>query len=364
MLTFPNPFPASLASATVSGQTVTAFPMNTDEGVLRQYNFTAERQMGTLGLRLSLVGLQASNQNYTLNVNKPQPSLTKLAASRNPYPQFQTANVIRNDGSWHRQALQFAVTKRAGAVTFDSNFTWAKQLTLGVEDDFGRGGGVIVNDAFNRRNQKALSVFDQPFQFVFSGSYTTPRLSGGNNLTGSKVLSWIARDWQIGTLLRYSSGTPIPSPTSTNSMATYVFQSTLFNRVPNVPLFTQDLNCHCFDPSKTFVLNSAAWSNPASGQWGAAAAYYSDFRYQRRPVENISIGRIFRIQERASFQIRAEFTNIFNRTEVNNPTATNPLATPTTNNGLTTGGFGYINVGSTFPSSPPRQGQLVARFQF
>ena len=63
------------------------------------------------------------------------------------------------------------------------------------------------------------------------------------------------------------------------------------------------------------------------------------------------------------FQIRAEFTNIFNRTQMNNPTETNPLATPTRNSlGQTTDGFGYINVGSTF--SAPRQGQLVARFQF
>jgi hypothetical protein len=108
---------------------------------------------------------------------------------------------------------------------------------------------------------------------------------------------------------------------------------------------------------------SAAWSNPAPGQWGTAAAYYSDFRYQRRPVENISLGRIFRIKERTSLQIRAEFTNMFNRTEMNNPTATNALATPQRNSaGQTTAGFGYINTGTTF--SAPRQGQLIARFQF
>jgi len=294
------------------------------------------------------------------------PSSATVAQSLRPFPQYG------NITNWHwvplgdtwYESLQLKATKRfSHGLEFGSNFTWAKQLTLGVEDDFGRGDGVIINDAFNRRNQKALSIFDQPFQFVFSGSYTTPKLTGGNKLTGNKALSWIARDWQFGTLLRYASGTPIPSPTSTNSLATYLYQSTLFNRVPGVPMFTQDLNCHCFDPNKTFVLNPAAWSNPAPGQWGTAAAYYSDFRYQRRPVENLSVGRVFRIKERANLQIRAEFTNIFNRTEVNNPTVTNPLATPTTNSsGQTTAGFGYINNGTTL--SAPRQGQLIARFQF
>jgi hypothetical protein len=103
--------------------------------------------------------------------------------------------------------------------------------------------------------------------------------------------------------------------------------------------------------------------NPSPGQWGTAAAYYSDFRYQRRPVENLSLGRVFRIKERATLQVRAEFTNIFNRTEMSNPTATNPLATPSLNGlGQYTAGFGYINLGTTF--SAPRQGQLIARFQF
>ena len=38
------------------------------------------------------------------------------------------------------------------------------------------------------------------------------------------------------------------------------------DRVPGQPLFLQDPNCHCFDPSKTFVLNPAAWVNPPAGQ--------------------------------------------------------------------------------------------------
>ena len=134
------------------------------------------------------------------------------------------------------------------------------------------------------------------------------------------------------------------------------------NRVPGQPLFTQNLNCGCFNPNATFVLNPKAWVNPPAGQFGTAAAYYSDYRYQRRPVENVSLGRMFRIREKATLQIRAEFTNIFNRAEVNNPTSTNALATQTTANGKTTAGFGYINNGTTF--SAPRQGQLVARIQF
>jgi hypothetical protein len=136
------------------------------------------------------------------------------------------------------------------------------------------------------------------------------------------------------------------------------------NRVPGQPLFTQDLNCHCFDPNKTFALNPNAWSNPPLGQFGTAAAYYNDYRQQRRPSESMSLARNFRLRERMNIQIRAEFTNIFNRTEVNNPTSTNAFATRTTNTatGQNTAGFGWINTASVY--SLPRQGTLVARFTF
>jgi hypothetical protein len=111
------------------------------------------------------------------------------------------------------------------------------------------------------------------------------------------------------------------------------------------------------------VLNPAAWTQPAIGQFGTAAAYYDDYRQQRRPMENVNLGRTFRIKERVNFTVRGEFTNIFNRTEINNPTATNSLATQTRSaTGATTGGFGFINNSTTF--GLPRQGSIVARIQF
>jgi hypothetical protein len=138
------------------------------------------------------------------------------------------------------------------------------------------------------------------------------------------------------------------------------------NRVPGQPLFTQDLNCHCFDPNTTFVLNPKAWVNPPAGQYGVAAAYYGDYRDRRRPAESMSLAREFHVREKMSLQIRAEFTNMFNRTVLNSPTSTNALATQTRKvatdlNSPTTAGFGYINNANT---TGQRQGQMVARFTF
>jgi hypothetical protein len=146
---------------------------------------------------------------------------------------------------------------------------------------------------------------------------------------------------------------------------------TFANRVPGVPLFKQDLNCHCFDPTQTFVLNPKAWVDPPAGQFGTSAPYYGDYRYQRRPNETLGLGRIFRVKERAQLNIRIEFTNIFNRAQAPNPTSFNATQTQTTNpvTGAATAGFGFVNTAATLVSTPvgtatSRQGTIVARFTF
>jgi hypothetical protein len=304
------------------------------------------------------------------------PLTATVGQSLRPYPQFGNITNMHwaPDGNTWYDSLQTKASKRfSHGLDFTSSFTWSKAFAEGTEGDISTLSPVspATNDVFNRRQNKYLSGLDQPFLFVFAGNYRTPALPG-KGILGNKAVSWIARDWQLGAVLRYASGLPILSPIASNGLAQILFRQTgavgttggtFMNRVPGQPLFTQDLNCHCFDPNTTFVLNPAAWVNPAAGQWGTAAGYYGNYRYERRPVENMSMGRLFRIKEKASLQIRAEFTNIFNRTEPNNPTSTNALATQTRSTaGQTTAGFGYINNGTTF--SAPRQGTLVARFQF
>jgi hypothetical protein len=157
------------------------------------------------------------------------------------------------------------------------------------------------------------------------------------------------------------------APTANNNLINTLFQNTLANRVPGQLPFTVDLNCHCYDPNKTFALNPAAWVNPPAGQFGATAAYHSDYRTQRRPTENMNISRTWRVKERYSFNLRFELTNVFNRGFWGNPSATNAQATQTRlANGNTASGFGYMNAvtpGFT-GGNVPRNGLIVGRFTF
>jgi hypothetical protein len=311
-------------------------------------NNAADRTLLTSQLRSAQVAAAGFKAPYAAF-----PTTLTLAQSLRPYPQFGNIPVwwapIGN--SWY-DALQSKLTKRySNGLDVTATFTWQKELTTAEN--------AAVNDVFNRKNQKAISGQSQPLVLVTAFTYELPRF--GNSMT-RKTLG----GWTVGGLLRYASGLPIPVPTANNNLGTLLLRSsgnTFANRVPGQPLFTQDLNCHCFDPNKTFVLNPAAWSDPAAGQYGTSAPYYNDYRYQRRPDEQLSLGRTFRIREGMSFQVRGEFFNIFNRTQANNPTATNAAATQVFNNrGQTTSGFGFINTGSV--AFGPRSGQIVGQFRW
>jgi hypothetical protein len=338
---------------------LTNYNVNTPQQLLNTYGLditnAADRTILNSPLNLAAAGRFQNKLPYT-----GFPVTSTVAQSLRPFPQFSsglTPTWAPLGETWYN-GLQVKATKRLShGLDFTYAFSFQKSQNMGSESD---GGGGQVNDIFNRPQNKVLSVMDQKFSNVIAANYTLPKW--GSN----KVLSYIVRDWQIGTILNYSSGFPILAPVAQNNLATLLFRGTFANRVPGVPLFTQDLNCRCFDPNTTFVLNPKAWTDPAPGTWGTAAPYYDDYRGRRRPSESLAFGRLFQFTERFSLSIRAEFTNVFNRTIYPAPTSTNALAPQTRvnnndPNSPTTGGFGWLN---TTAAGTPRQGQIVARFRF
>jgi hypothetical protein len=194
------------------------------------------------------------------------------------------------------------------------------------------------------------------------------------------------RNWQLGWLLRYQNGALIQSATSTNQLEselarTGAYTGTNFdNRVPGVNPLLVNPNCGCFNPQTTLVLNPAAWTNPGPGQWGTAAPFYNNYRWQRQPAESMSFARNFPIgkEGRVTAQFRMEFQNIFNRLFLSAPqstpasgSATGPItAAPVVSNNVLTGfsnvysgGYGYIATINGV-GAQPRSGQAVLRVTF
>lgn len=129
-----------------------------------------------------------------------------------------------------------------------------------------------------------------------------------------------------------------------------------------------DINCGCFDPARTIVLNPNAWESVPNGQWANHFSTIRSYRGMRRPQESANFSRNFRFREgRMMLQVRAEFNNVFNRTLLPQPLSAgqNFAANPTTTGGIFTAGFGTfgnLTGGAAFGSQ--RSGMLIGRFTF
>ena len=62
-----------------------------------------------------------------------------------------------------------------------------------------------------------------------------------------------------------------------------------------------NINCHCFNPTTTQVLNPAAFTNVPNGQFAANQASIRCFRGPRIPSENANFSRNFRVQGTLQF---------------------------------------------------------------
>ena len=71
---------------------------------------------------------------------------------------------------------------------------WQRELALGSGGNPSAGGGP-TNNVFDRAAQKGLAANSQPYIFVTSFNYITPRPSG-------RVLGALLGDWTVAGLLR------------------------------------------------------------------------------------------------------------------------------------------------------------------
>ena len=318
------------------------------------------------------------------------PATQILAQALRPDPQFYGVPPFLSPplgGTWY-DSLQLKFTKRySHGLDFQYAFTYQREFARGVNSDtsYLTPNPPPVNDVSNYAQNKQISAFERPLVSILSLNYQTPKMTADN--LGKKLFSWVTRDWTLGAILQYQSGQLLTVSKSNNNFfnqlargvapvannpAVWGGANTYQNLVPGQPLFLQDPNCHCFDPTKELALNPKAWTDVGPGQFGVAPAYQEGYRWQRQPAEAMSFGRLFPLSRegRVNLQVRVEFQNVFNRTFYGLPSTTNPQSlTFRTNpfpNGVTgalSSGFGYINtIGGR--DTQPRSGQFVVRLQF
>jgi hypothetical protein len=285
------------------------------------------------------------------------PTSASVAQSLRPFPMYNSslpAQFVTMGNSYYDSLQVKFIHRFSHGLDVSSNYTFSKTINV---------GGYINADPSNRAIQRGLDSSYYPHIWVTAITYTTPKA------TSNKLIREVTGGWTWGSVVRYASGSLIAAPQSQVSRwSTYTFASgTPMVRVPGVPLYLADINCHCIDPNdiNQRVFNPAAWQDVGAGTISPGAGYYSDYRGPHQISENMNFGRTFRLRERISLNIRAEFFNVFNRLYLGNPSSSNPTQTVTVNNATgAISGYGYYSIGRTSNLGGQRNGQLIARIRF
>lgn len=370
------------------------------ESTLRAYGFNDFRSASESALLTTNVGNLTPAQRSTLAARgitgQPYanfPTNQTVRQSLLAYPQY-TGNGLAGaplGNTWY-DAFQLNVTQRfSHGLSFNLNYTWAKNLdTISLNSN--------SYDIFNRQLAKTYSNNDVPHQFRITAQYVVPSMK---SLGVNKYVAYALADWGIGAYLSYQSAVALARPTSNGTVPLNQF----LGRGPGTAQLKKDafgeymspysvnwvdydgkhhtdpldINCHCYDPTKTQVFNPNAWENVPNGQWANDTSVLRFMRGIRIPQENANLSRNFRFgrEGRYNLNVRVEFNNIFNRMILPQPTvvagvgqpainfANPPTKITDTNNpnvGLYSGGFGTFNVLGGIGNQ--RTGTFVGRFTF
>ncbi|MEK7405411.1 MAG: carboxypeptidase regulatory-like domain-containing protein [Acidobacteriota bacterium] len=211
---FPNPFPTAGATATIPSQSAGGYPRDIKNGYIHQFNLTVERQLHDVGVRMSYVGSRNVGMNYTLSLNKPQPSLIQFSASRRPYPQFVGASFAQTNGKSNYDSLTLEAKRRTGWVTFDAFWTWAHTMFnyLNLENPY--NPNLWNRDDVTPRHRGVINtLWDLPFGR--GKRYLSSLPPGVNHVLGGWKIVWLSHA-QTGQFFSPSFSGRDPSNTNTS----------------------------------------------------------------------------------------------------------------------------------------------------
>jgi hypothetical protein len=300
---------------------------------------------------------QASAQDPTRVGTSSTPGATALPVDLlRPYQGYGGIRMWGYDAYSNYHALQTGLSRRfENGFMFSAFYVWSKTLTI-ANTDFVSG---VADLKQAERLDYSYADYDRPHNFVLNFIWQTPKVASG-------VLGYLANDWQLSGIYRWTSGRPyavgysIPGYGSTNLTGT---------DFPNarVVVTCDPGSGSSSDPYRQ--INTSCFQAPSPGSDGAESAR---FFLWSPPINNLdfSISKVVPIGKQVRFEVRLDMFNALNHTQFTGVNATANFAGPGSNvitnlpydasgNLVRNNGFGSIN-----GVAPPRTLQLVTRLTF
>jgi len=398
-------FPTFVNGVSLAGQ---VFDRNLSTPYLQQYNASLQFELssdmlieasyvGTRGLNLiRSVGINqarlASPQRPIINAVNGRVITTNTADATNvslraPYQGVEVGGFlqIRTTAQSTYNSLQLSFIRRMSAgLQFLTAYTFARSIdnssgTNGGSADAVRDTAIVLGNQLDNRANRGLSDFDRTHRFVTSYLWELPRPAFARKSTLGR---WLFSNWQLGGIITAMSGLPIDVVDGGAGSFYGLNGGNNALARPNwarsdardgadersCRLFVQPV-CFCPPVVQSGQLipssNGAAQANSLGTDIGNVGR--NVLRGPRQTNVDVSIIKRFRIHEQKRLELRAEFFNLFNQVNFENPIANLNVITSSggsidANTGriINPGDFGRI----VATSSNPRLIQFALKLNF
>jgi hypothetical protein len=325
------------------------------------WNLTIEHQLRSDTLfSVSYVGVRGVHLRQDIDLN-PRAVGVGTEASR-PYQPFSDILQNANTGMTRYNALQVGIEKRPGAgssgvlsrLTLLANYTFSKAMDIALASNGGitdvgssKGSGRPYGDPVQGAFETGPSDYDHTHRFVASFVWDLPRLTGMNSFVRATLGGW---QWTgvcthtSGGALTILAGTDRSKTNLGGDRADFIGSASQYGGVA-----PKDSRGGCGSGVCVPWLNTGLFALPAIGTFGNVGK--GAFRGPDRT--NVDVGLIknfypLKSNESVRFQLRGEFFNILNHTQLNDPSVS-----------VNSGDFGGIR-----GAADPRIIQLAVKFFF
>jgi len=348
-------------------------PRDNQTASVQNWQLSIQQEIsGNMVLDVAYVGNRAKNLVILADYNQARPLTAAEFAlpaaqqpslqARRPIQNFGTISAVLPEGFSNYNALQIKLERRfSQGLYFLNSFTWSKAMDNAsqvLEEPNGNTG--TPQNVYDITNDRGIGAYDQPFNnttsFVFEIPFGRGRSFGSN---ANSFLDAFLGGWTLSGVNTATSGQPInfrygPSPV-TNNLPSFLGGVALRPNIICDPTNRGDRP----NPSRDYFDPSCFLPRPpVTSPFGNAGRNIA--RSDRYFNFDLGVQKQFRlpINEATRLEVRAEFFNLFNRT--NFQAANSDIGNININSsGVNVGSFGTIS--STFPA---RQIQVALKFYF
>lgn len=359
-----NGFPASLtaSSAPLYALQIRAQDPNQRTSYVEQASFGPQIQLSQNTVaEITWVGNWGRKMNRLRNANQgvvtgysgtspvvtfPYANLNTVTQSVNGSGTHSYLELATNDGNTNYNALELSLRRNmSNRFSYQLSYTWSHNMADYADNLTATS---VPQNAYDYAHEMSNSPFDQRHRFVGNALWKLPVGKGGMILNNNSMLSRLAGNWQLNTIITLQTGIPF-SVTGPDNSHTGSNHASYPNCVGDAFAgASKDPRQYAGSNAPGFFINPNAFAAPSAGQFGTCRPR----AYHGPGSENVdlSLFKQFPIAGERVIELRGEFFNAFNHANFANPYAN--ISNP--------GAVGKV----TSTVGDPREIQLAAKFYF